>query len=30
MAEAIAELKLVSLDSEGVITARALDICLGD
>jgi ATP-dependent phosphofructokinase / diphosphate-dependent phosphofructokinase len=30
MAEAIAELKLVSPDSEGVVTARALDISLGD
>ena len=30
LAEAIAKLKLVSPDSEGVITARALGICLGD
>ena len=30
IAEAIAKLKFVSLDSEGVVTARALDICLGD
>jgi ATP-dependent phosphofructokinase / diphosphate-dependent phosphofructokinase len=30
IAEAISKLKLVSLDSEGVITARALGICLGD
>lgn len=30
IAEAIAKLKLVSLDSEGVMTARALGICLGD
>jgi 6-phosphofructokinase 1 len=30
MAEAIAKLKLVSLDNDGVMTARALDICLGD
>jgi len=30
LAEAIAKLKLVSPDSEGVMTARALGICLGD
>lgn len=28
--EAIAKMKLVPLDGEGVFTARALDICLGD
>jgi ATP-dependent phosphofructokinase / diphosphate-dependent phosphofructokinase len=28
--EAIAKMKLVPLDGEGVQTARALDICLGD
>jgi 6-phosphofructokinase 1 len=30
LAEAIAKMKLVPVDGEGVMTARALDICLGD
>ncbi len=30
LAEAIAKMKLVPLDGDGVMTARALDICLGD
>ena len=30
IAEAIANMKLVPLDGEGIFTARALDICLGD
>ena len=30
IAEAVASLKLVPIDGEGVMTARALDICLGD
>jgi len=30
IAEAVATMKLVPVDGEGVLTARALDICLGD
>ena len=30
LAEAVAELKLVPLDGDGVLTARALGICFGD
>jgi len=30
LAEAVAKMKLVPLDGDGVTTARALDICLGD
>jgi 6-phosphofructokinase 1 len=30
IAEAVAKLKTVPVDGEGVLTARALDVCLGD
>ena len=30
LAEAVAKMKLVPVDGDGVSTARALDICLGD